>query len=71
LEVEAASGRVVFTPKTLVDKHVEERIEEGLDDFAKGRSHGPFDTAEKAVEFLHANMRGKRTHRGSSNRQRA
>lgn len=60
MKVEVAQGRVVFTPKALVDKHIEQRIQEGLDDFAKGRTHGPFDTAEEAVEYLHTHTRPKR-----------
>ena len=60
LQVEVAQGRVMFTPKALVDKHIEQRIQEGLDDFTEGRTHGPFDTAEGAVEYLHAHTRPKR-----------
>jgi len=48
LDVELQAGKVVFTPKTLVDK----RIEEGLEDIRKGRVHGPFDTAQDMVRSL-------------------
>ena len=49
LEVELREGRVVFTPKTFVDK----RIEEGLEDIEQGRVHGPFSSAEELVSSLH------------------
>lgn len=49
LEVELRDGKVVFTPKMLVDK----QIEEGLKDYEEGRFIGPFDTAQSAVEALH------------------
>ena len=48
LEVEIQQGKVVFTPKTLIDKH----LEEGLKDYENGRFIGPFDTAESAVQAL-------------------
>ena len=45
LQVEVAQGRVVFTPKTLVDKRLDQRIAESMNDFAQGRSYGPFESA--------------------------
>ena len=48
LEVEIQEGKVVYTPKTFVDK----RIDEGLRDIAEGRVHGPFSSAEDAVRSL-------------------
>ncbi len=48
LDVELQGGRVVFTPKTLVDK----RIEEGLEDIRQGRVYGPFHSAQEAVRSL-------------------
>ena len=56
LEVELQAGKVVFTPKTFVDR----RIEEGLKDIEQGRVHGPFSSAEDLVHSLHgAKIPGK------------
>lgn len=63
LQVDLAGGRVVFTPKTLVDKAVDERIAESMEDFAAGRSYGPFDSAEEAIRSLHANAPRRRPSR--------
>ena len=60
LQVEVAQGRVVFTPKTLVDKRLDQRIVESMDDFAQGRSYGPFESAEKMIGSLHRNVRTRR-----------
>jgi AbrB family looped-hinge helix DNA binding protein len=48
LEVELQGRKVVFTPKTLVDK----RIEEGLEDIRQGRVYGPFRSAQEMVRSL-------------------
>lgn len=53
LEVGLEGSRVVFTPKTFVDRYVEKRIEKGLEDIAHGRVHGPFSSAKELVESLH------------------
>jgi len=49
-----ADGRVVFTPKTLVDKRLDRRIAESAEDVAAGRSDGPFASAEAMVTSLRA-----------------
>lgn len=46
-------GTITLTPKSLLDRH----IEESLDDIAKGRTYGPFDTAEKMIESLQRNLK--------------
>lgn len=48
LEVEVDSGKVIFTPKAVVDK----RIEEGMEDIRRGRVHGPFSSADELVRSL-------------------
>ena len=40
------SARITLNPKSLVDRN----IAEGLEDFKKGRSIGPFETADAAVK---------------------
>ena len=53
LEVEEQQGRVVKTPKTLIDSRVHEAFRESMEDFKSGRYSGPFDTAEQATASLH------------------
>ncbi|MBV8818693.1 MAG: AbrB/MazE/SpoVT family DNA-binding domain-containing protein [Acidobacteriaceae bacterium] len=48
LEAGVENGKIVFTPKSLVDRH----IAEGLEDVRKGRTHGPYATAAEAVTAL-------------------
>lgn len=52
LEIELRNGTLVLTPKALVDKHLEERLSDALDDVKKGRVHGPFESAKEAVQSL-------------------
>ncbi len=52
LEVELRENRVVFTPKTLVDKVVEGRLGEALTDVSAGRVHGPYTTAAATTRSL-------------------
>jgi AbrB family looped-hinge helix DNA binding protein len=53
LEVEEQQGKVVMTPKALVDKRVQAAFAESMEDFKSGRYSGPFDTAEEATASLH------------------
>ncbi len=50
LEAGVENGKIVFTPKSLVDRH----IAEGLEDARAGRTHGPYASAEEAVGALEA-----------------
>jgi AbrB family looped-hinge helix DNA binding protein len=50
LEASVENGKITFTPKSLVDKH----LAEGLKDLAAGRTHGPYRTAGDAIEALEA-----------------
>jgi len=53
LEAKAERGKITFTPKSLIDQG----LAESLEDFKKGRSYGPFDTAEEMVAFLRKMVR--------------
>ena len=53
LEVEKQQGRVVMTPKTLIDSRVHAAFRESMENFKSGRYSGPFDTAEQATASLH------------------
>lgn len=54
LEAGVEDGKIIFTPKSLVDRD----LAEGLEDARKGRTHGPDATAESAIAAL--NSRAKR-----------
>ena len=53
LEAKAEGGKVIFIPKSAIDRE----IAEGLDDIRKGRTHGPFETAEDMIRFLHKGVK--------------
>jgi len=37
-----------------------EAIAKGLEDIRRGRTYGPFDTAEDAIKFLHKEIRARK-----------
>ena len=49
LEARAEKGMIVFEPKSIVDRGIAESLEE----FAQGRSSGPFDTHAAFLASLH------------------
>ena len=49
LEVKFERGKITFTPKSVIDRE----LAEGLDDIRKGRTYGPFESAEEAILALH------------------
>ena len=53
LEVEEQQGKVIMTPKALVDRRVQKAFEESMDDFKSGRYSGPFETVDEATASLH------------------
>jgi len=59
LEVAVERGKVVMTPKALVDKRLEKRLAESFEDFRKGRTSGPFSSAKEAIEALDAPRKRK------------
>ena len=48
LEASFENGKITFTPKTVVDRH----LAEGLEDIARGRTHGPYESAAAAISAL-------------------
>jgi hypothetical protein len=62
LEAKAEDGRIVFTPKSVIDR----RLAEALDDLKAGRAHGPFASAEAMIASLKQNART----RGAAKRAR-
>jgi AbrB family looped-hinge helix DNA binding protein len=53
LQADVENGKIVFTPKSLIDRHVAE----GLEDARQGRTHGPYASAGEAVAALEARLR--------------
>ena len=53
LEAGVEVGKIIFTPKSLVDRH----LAEGLEDARRGRTHGPYGSATEAVAALEARAR--------------
>ena len=60
LDVELKEGKVVMTPKTLVDREIQKRLEEGLKDIRQGRVLGPFDNSKDAMKALRAQVKARR-----------
>jgi AbrB family looped-hinge helix DNA binding protein len=48
LEASFENGKITFTPKTVIDRH----LAEGLEDLAQGRTHGPYHSAAEAISAL-------------------
>jgi AbrB family looped-hinge helix DNA binding protein len=48
LEAAFENGKITFTPKTVIDRH----LAEGLEDIAQGRTHGPYKSASEAISAL-------------------
>ncbi|MEK6302376.1 MAG: AbrB/MazE/SpoVT family DNA-binding domain-containing protein [Acidobacteriota bacterium] len=53
LDARFEKGKITLTPKGLIDQ----RIEEGLEDIHRGRTYGPFDTADQMIDSLQRNMK--------------
>lgn len=50
LEAAVENGKITLNPKSLIDRH----LAEGLEDAKKGRSHGPYASAKEAIAALDA-----------------
>ena len=48
LEANVEDGKITFTPKSLVDRH----LAEGLEDLKQGRTHGPYANVRDAIRAL-------------------
>ena len=53
LEAKVEKGKITLTPQTLVDR----QLAESLEDYKKGRFHGPFDTATEMTASLKSEMK--------------
>ena len=59
LEASFDSGKIIFTPKTVVDR----LLAEGLQDAAQGRTHGPYSTAAAAISALERRAKRRKKNR--------
>jgi AbrB family looped-hinge helix DNA binding protein len=48
LEAKVENGKITFTPKSLIDRH----LAEGLEDAMHGRTHGPYASVKDAIKAL-------------------
>jgi antitoxin component of MazEF toxin-antitoxin module len=48
LESSVENGKITFTPKSLIDRH----LAKGLEDLKQGRTHGPYANARDAIKAL-------------------
>jgi len=64
LEAKVERGKITLTPKSLIDRH----LAEALEDVKRGRVYGPFHSAEEMIRSLHRNAR--KLHRKPAKRSR-
>ncbi len=55
LEAAFENGKITYTPKTVIDRH----LAEGLEDLARGRTHGPYQSVTEAISALESRSRGR------------
>ena len=69
LEIKATGGVITILPKlpTADDEYtpaqrriIDAQLKEGLEDIRKGRTYGPFNTAEEMIASMEANLKKKR-----------
>jgi len=63
LEASFENGKITFTPKTVIDRH----ISEGLEDVARGRTHGPYTSAAEAIVAI--GRRAQKNKKGSKKKK--
>lgn len=73
VEAKAEKGKIVLTPKLIVDRRAEDeytpaqrraldaRLTESLEQAKKGETYGPFATHEEMISFLHRQVKKART----------
>jgi AbrB family looped-hinge helix DNA binding protein len=55
LEAKMERGKITLTPQSLVDRH----IQEGLEDIRNGRTYGPFDSSDEMIKSLQSNIKAR------------
>lgn len=54
LEASIEDGKITFTPKSVIDRH----LAEALLDVAERRTHGPYKTCSEAITDLESRAKG-------------
>ena len=52
LEIEVQDGKLIFTPKVVLDRESIAALDEALDEVEAGETVGPFDSVEAFKEHL-------------------
>ncbi len=78
VEAKAEKGKIVLTPKLIVDRTagdeytpaqrraIDARLTESLEQAKKGETYGPFETHEEMTAFLHRQVKKPRTRKTRS-----
>ena len=79
LEAKAERGKIVLTPKLIVDREytpaqrrvIDARLAVSLEHAKKGETYGPFATHEEMITFLHGEAKKARPKKVTSMKPRA
>jgi AbrB family looped-hinge helix DNA binding protein len=74
VEAKAERGKIVLTPKLIVDREytpaqrrvIDARLAESLEQARRGHTHGPFECHEEMVTFLHGEAEKARSRKTTS-----
>ena len=80
-------GKIILTPKLIIDRAkfpsaddeytpgqrqiIDRDIAQSLEEFKKGRSYGPFHSADEMIEFLHGQVKRSRQKKMKSSKSKA
>ena len=79
VEAKAERGKIVLTPKMLVDREyvpeqrrtIDARLAVSLEQAKRGNTYGPFETHEGMISFLHSEAKKARSKKTASVKHRA
>jgi AbrB family looped-hinge helix DNA binding protein len=79
VEAKAERGKIVLTPKVIVDREytpaqrrvIDARLGESLEQVKRGETYGPFETHEEMTTFLHREAKKARAKKTRSVKSRA
>jgi len=74
VEAKAERGKIVLTPKLIVDREytpaqrrvIDAHLAESLEQVKRGETYGPFETHEEMITFLHAQAKKARPKKRTS-----
>jgi AbrB family looped-hinge helix DNA binding protein len=74
VEAKAERGKIVLTPKLIVDREytpaqrraIDARLAVSLEQAKKGETYGPFETHEEMIQFLHGEAKKARPKKATS-----